>query len=203
MTSLVDRLSQYASYHRDRRNIATHLVGIPMIVLGVEALLARPSVVVQGLPLSAALAATLAGVGFYFTFDRRYGVAMAALLIVSLWIGTSLAALSTGGWLLGAAGLFLGGWVFQFVGHAFEGKKPAFVDDVVGLLIGPLFVVAELGFALGLRLDVREAIELRVGPTTQGAGSPPAHRAPDSFVTSGTRTASSSAARPGGAPSRP
>jgi uncharacterized membrane protein YGL010W len=170
MTSLVDRLSQYASYHRDRRNIATHLAGIPMIVLGVEALLARPSVVVQGLTLSAALAATLAGAGFYFALDRRYGVAMATLLAVSLWIGTRLAALSTGGWLISAAGLFLGGWVVQFVGHAFEGRKPAFVDDVVGLLIGPLFVVAEIGFALGLRDDVREAIERRVGPTTQGAG---------------------------------
>jgi uncharacterized membrane protein YGL010W len=47
----------------------------------------------------------------------------------------------------------------------FEGKKPAFVDDLVGLLVGPLFVAAELGFALGLRLPLRDAIEARVGPT--------------------------------------
>ncbi len=168
MKSLVDSLSQYAAYHRDRRNIATHLVGIPAIVLGIEALLARaslPWLAIHGWSLSLATAATLAAAAFYFALDRRYGVAMAAFLGVSLWIGTSLAALPALGWLLGAAGLFVGGWIVQFVGHAFEGRKPAFVDDLVGLLIGPLFVVAEVGFALGLREGVREEIERRVGPT--------------------------------------
>ena len=35
---------QYARYHRDRRNIATHMVGVPMIVFGVGVLLARAHV---------------------------------------------------------------------------------------------------------------------------------------------------------------
>jgi uncharacterized membrane protein YGL010W len=35
-------------------------------------------------------------------------------------------------------GLFFIGWVLQFIGHYFEGRKPAFVDDVVGLLKGHL-----------------------------------------------------------------
>ena len=50
------------------------------------------------------------------------------------------------------------GWVIQFVGHVFEGRKPAFVDDIMGLIIGPLFVVAEVGFALGLRREVLVAM---------------------------------------------
>ena len=33
MKNLVDHLSQYASYHRDSRNIVTHFIGIPLIVL--------------------------------------------------------------------------------------------------------------------------------------------------------------------------
>ena len=45
---------------------------------------------------------------------------------------------------------FLLGWTFQFVGHYFEGRKPAFVDDLAGLLVGPMFVTAEVLFALGL-----------------------------------------------------
>ncbi|MBP6318037.1 MAG: DUF962 domain-containing protein, partial [Rubrivivax sp.] len=36
----VDLLADYAAYHRDRRNIATHFVGVPMIVFGVGVLLA-------------------------------------------------------------------------------------------------------------------------------------------------------------------
>lgn len=43
MRTLTDQLSQYAEYHRDRRNIATHFVGIPLIVLAIAALLSRPA----------------------------------------------------------------------------------------------------------------------------------------------------------------
>jgi uncharacterized membrane protein YGL010W len=42
------------------------------------------------------------------------------------------------------------GWVIQFVGHYYEGRKPAFVDDITGLIIGPLFVVAEAAFLMGM-----------------------------------------------------
>jgi uncharacterized membrane protein YGL010W len=43
MKTLTDQLANYAAYHRDRRNIATHFVGIPMIVVAVATLLARPA----------------------------------------------------------------------------------------------------------------------------------------------------------------
>src|ERR1700750_625401 len=33
---------QYATYHRDRRNIATHFFGIPLIVFAIGVFLARP-----------------------------------------------------------------------------------------------------------------------------------------------------------------
>lgn len=64
-----------------------------------------------------------------------------------------------------ALALFLLGWVFQFVGHYYEGRKPAFVDDLVGLLVGPMFVVAEGLFSLGWGKSLLAEIERRVGPT--------------------------------------
>ena len=67
-------------------------------------------------------------------------------------------------WLGSGIGLFVLGWVIQFVGHYYEGRKPAFVDDVSGLIVGPLFVAAELAFLLGLRHDLKEQIEQRAGP---------------------------------------
>ena len=48
MKTLVDHLAQYAAYHRDRRNIVTHFVGIPMIVLAVTVLLSRPGLLLGG-----------------------------------------------------------------------------------------------------------------------------------------------------------
>lgn len=165
MKTLEQHLTTYAAYHRDRRNIATHFAGIPMIVLAVATLLSRPIALAGGFPLSPAVLVTALAVGFYLMLDVRFGVAMAVLLALALWPAHALAAGSTGLWLAAGGGLFVVGWVIQFVGHIFEGRKPAFVDDLIGLLVGPLFIVAEAGFALGLRRHLHRAIEDTAGPT--------------------------------------
>jgi uncharacterized membrane protein YGL010W len=165
MKNLIDHLSQYAAYHRDRRNIATHFVGIPLIVLAVAVLLSRPGLSAYGLWWSPASLTALTAMGFYLRLDLRFGGVMAALLLLCLWVGALLAEQSTAMWLAWGVGLFVLGWVIQFVGHYYEGRKPAFVDDVMGLAVGPLFVVAELGFLLGCRDEVRKAIEQRAGPS--------------------------------------
>ena len=165
MKTLVDHLGQYAEYHRDRRNILSHFIGIPMIVVAVAVLLSRPGWDIAGLWLSPALLTALAAGIFYLRLDLRFGLLMAALLGLCLWAGAALAQQSTLVWLSGGLGLFVAGWIIQFVGHYYEGRKPAFVDDLMGLVVGPLFVVAELGFLLGLRPEVQEAVEHRAGPT--------------------------------------
>ncbi len=164
-TPLIDQLANYAAYHRDRRNLATHVVGVPMIVVAVTVLLARPA---GPLGLSPAVLAALSATAFYVRLDRRYAAVMAAFLAASVAFAAWTATLTTGLWLSTGIGLFVVGWFIQFVGHAYESRKPAFMDDVVGFLIGPLFMLAEVGFALGLRDEVRIAIEERVGPTRVG-----------------------------------
>jgi uncharacterized membrane protein YGL010W len=51
------------------------------------------------------------------------------------------------------------------VGHYYEGRKPAFADDVVGLLVGPMFVVMEMLAMLGLFKGLIARIEAQAGPT--------------------------------------
>ena len=163
MNSLVEKLSQYASYHRDPRNIVTHFIGIPMIVLAVIVLLSRPYVEFEGLTLSPTLLVVFGSCIYYLKLDIRYGLTMAVLYGFGVWIGNHIALQDQSVWLSFGIGLFVVGWIFQFVGHFWEGKKPAFVDDLVGLIIGPLFVVAEAGFMLGLRKDVESAIQTKAG----------------------------------------
>jgi uncharacterized membrane protein YGL010W len=165
MSSLVDRLVSYADYHRDKRNIATHFVGIPMIVVGTQSALARIGIG----PINAAAAATGLATRYYRAIDPKYGAAMGAILTATYGAGTVLASLPLPLWAGATAGLFFGGWALQFVGHYFEGRKPAFMDDMRGLLDGPLFLVAETAFALGLSKDLREEVERRAGPTRWGA----------------------------------
>lgn len=163
MKTLVDQLSQYATYHRDRRNIVTHFVGVPMIVASLCILLSRP-VLSHELPWSTPGALISAAITLYYLrLDWRYGVVLGAYLFACLSGAQSLTVYSTAAWLGIGVGLFAVGWVIQFVGHYFEGRKPAFVDDMIGLLIGPLFVTAEAGFLLGLRKDVEDEVNARAG----------------------------------------
>ncbi|WP_122566734.1 Mpo1-like protein [Pseudomonas viridiflava] len=164
MKNLVDHLSQYAAYHRDPRNIASHFIGIPLIFVAVAVLLSRPGWPVGAVLVSPALLVAVASAWFYLRLELRLGVLMTVLLGLAVWLGQVLAAQSTWVWLGSGLGMFVVGWVIQFVGHYYEGRKPAFVDDLTGLIVGPLFVVVEAGFLLGLRGELKRAIEERAGP---------------------------------------
>lgn len=49
-----------------------------------------------------------------------------------------------------ALGLFVAGWIFQFIGHAIEGNQPAFFKNPVYLLVGPLWLLRRAAALLGL-----------------------------------------------------
>ena len=166
MRNATELLTQYAEYHRDRRNIATHLIGVPMIVFAVGVLLARPAFMLGGLALSPAWVVFALTAAWYLTRGHVViGAAVTAVVGVLLVLAHGVAYGSTAGWLAWGLGSFVVGWVIQFVGHYYEGRKPAFVDDLAGLLVGPMFVTAEVVFALGLCHPLHDEIVRRAGPT--------------------------------------
>src|SRR5690242_5222913 len=52
--------------------------------------------------------------------------------------------------------LFIGGWALQFLGHHYEGKRPALVDNIFQAFVGPMFLVAETLVASGYRADLAD-----------------------------------------------
>ncbi|MBZ9613491.1 DUF962 domain-containing protein [Rheinheimera maricola] len=165
MKTLTEHLSQYALYHRDERNILTHYVGIPLIVIAVFALLYWPLFSLANLVITPALLLFIGGMAFYLRLDLRFALAMFAFTGLCLLLAAKLAGLPLWIWLGSSVALFVVGWVLQFVGHYYEGKKPAFVDDIIGLFVGPLFIIAELAFKLGLRKPLQHDIEQAAGKT--------------------------------------
>ncbi len=166
MPAATDLMSQYAAYHRDRRNIATHFVGIPLIVFAVGALLARPSFHLGGVELvPSSLLWALTTLWYVTRGNLALGVATSLVNLLLILAALPLGHFATVAWLAWSLGTFVVGWAIQFVGHYYEGRKPAFVDDLRGLLVGPMFVVAEALFALGWGRSLAAEIESRVGPT--------------------------------------
>lgn len=166
MRNATDLLVQYAAYHRDRRNIATHFLGVPMIVFAVGVLLARTPFGLGGWSLTPAWVAYVAAAAWWLSRGTpSLGLATSAATAVLLLAAHRVSDGSTGAWLAWGVGVFALGWVIQFVGHWYEGRKPAFVDDLVGLLVGPMFVTAEAMFAAGWNRALLQEIERRAGPT--------------------------------------
>jgi len=170
MRSLSQQLANYAAYHRDRRNIATHFVGIPLIAFGIAALLARVPMGAAADVLPGAHWLVWALTAVWYLRLGRPSLTVPTIIALGGLVALAhpLGAASTSAWLTGAVGSFVVGWIFQAVGHVWEGRKPAFFDDLRGLLVGPMFVVAEVLMAAGLQPGLRERIEQNAGPLRRG-----------------------------------
>jgi uncharacterized membrane protein YGL010W len=103
---------------------------------------------------------------YYFLLDVPLALATAVasgalFYAATLAAGTGIAS----GWIWFGV-FFAGGWIFQLVGHVFEGRRPALADNLFQIFVAPIFLVAELFFALGLKRDVLEKVEARLGPSS-------------------------------------
>jgi uncharacterized membrane protein YGL010W len=158
-------LTQYAHHHRDRRNILTHSLGVPMIVFALGVLLSKPAFWLGGLPLSPAWGLFALGAAWYVTRGEALLGLATTVGIGALMLAAHTMPAGLGSGLAWGLGFFVVGWIFQFVGHYYEGRKPACADDWVGLAVGPMFVALEILSPLGLFKPLQTEIERQAGPT--------------------------------------
>ena len=162
MKSAEDQLSTYKSVHLSKKNIATHFIGVPAIIWSLTLLLSLISwpVTVAGNPFSVTPAMIFFTGVFLYYLKLHWRLSIGLFLFIvpvvysANWVAQSPHAL----WI--AIAVFVVAWVIQFVGHHYEKAKPAFVDDLNQLLIGPFFLMAEVYFALGLL----KALENKITP---------------------------------------
>ncbi|VTU40393.1 hypothetical protein H4CHR_05113 [Variovorax sp. PBS-H4] len=138
----VDRLlAHYGESHRNPTNEAIHMVAIPAIMLSIGGLLYA---------LHPWVAYAFVGASAVYYLMLRSG---SFLIGMGICIVLALAAVHAMGDLVLpiSATIFVVAWVFQFIGHKIEGKKPSFFEDLQYLWVGPLFVLSRLFLRLGIR----------------------------------------------------
>ena len=149
-----------------------------MIVFAVILALATATFTVASVAFTMAAVVSIAACAYYLRQDLAFGLAMAVVLFAMCAAASEITArTSTAGALCLALLIFTVGWALQFLGHKYEGMKPAFFDDVMQLVIGPMFVCAEVFFLLGAKRELRRSIEERVGPIVERR--PPANAPSD------------------------
>ena len=129
-------LSDYAFYHRSRGNKICHFIGIPLIIYSLFLLLRSVPLVES---ITAAEIILLLSFVYYLSLDLRLALAMFVLSFV-----LDMAAWKTADFRIGIAA-FLIGWIFQGIGHAvYEKRSPAFLRNLVHLMVGPIFLLNEV-----------------------------------------------------------
>jgi len=168
--SLEDQMSMYAAYHQDARNKATHFVGVPAIVLSLFIPLSWLRLPVGGITISGAILFAAVVLAYYGRLDSVLAVATAAVTALLLYAAELISREPTPVAVTWFAVLFGGGWALQLLGHVFEGRKPALVDNLFQIFVAPIFLCAEVFFALGYRPELREAVARRAQELRARAG---------------------------------
>lgn len=165
MKSIEEQLARYKSVHLNQKNINTHFIGVPLIVFAVTLMLSTITMEINignlistGFTINLTLAMIIFAVValYYIALHRLLAVGMLVYILINLFFAQLFS--HTEGVLYIALVLFVVGWVIQFIGHYYEKAKPAFVDDLSQFLIGPLFLMAEVYFFLGLEPTLKTDI---------------------------------------------
>ena len=138
----IDRLlAHYGESHRNPTNEAIHMVAIPAIMLSLVGLLfaLHPWAAYLFVAASLVYYATLRSPAFLIAM---LGGTVLLLAAVHAMGGLALPISAT---------IFVVAWIFQFIGHRIEGRKPSFFEDIQFLWVGPLFVLSRIFQRLGLR----------------------------------------------------
>jgi uncharacterized membrane protein YGL010W len=160
MKSIAEHMSFYEAYHKHPLNKATHFVGIPMIVFSILVALGWVSIQVSGFPVSLAMVLVVVVMGYYLALEPGLALGMAFFIFPALYFAHLAAQWPFVGSVALAVGLFVLGWIIQIIGHTvFEKRRPAFTDNLFQLIIGPIFLVAEVIYLLGFKHTLRDHVK--------------------------------------------
>ncbi|MDH5208636.1 MAG: DUF962 domain-containing protein [Burkholderiaceae bacterium] len=159
MKTLEEQMSFYLRYHRNPKNKLTHFFGVPLIMFSLFVLLGLVRVPLGDVSISASSVLALVVLAYYFRLDAVLAVAMTLFTAVLLIAANRICTLGPTVALAVFGIAFVAGWILQLVGHAFEGRRPALLDNSFQIFIAPIFLMAEVFFALGYKREVAERVE--------------------------------------------
>ena len=160
MKTVEEQLSSYKSVHFNKRNIKTHFVGVPLIVWAVTVLLSINTFSLeladQTITYTPAIIFFTLSMLYYLKLHIKLGLGMLVYTVINIYLASLVADMENAVWI--GISAFVIGWVIQFIGHIYEKAKPAFFDDIMGLAIGPLFLMSEIYFILGFEKNLEKSI---------------------------------------------
>jgi uncharacterized membrane protein YGL010W len=147
-------LDEYGESHQNPVNKAIHWVCVPLIALSLVGVLWDLPVPQAFGDISPArnwgMLFLMAAIVYYLILSPALALGMVLVtagFVLALWW---LDSFSMPLWQISVA-IFVAAWIGQFIGHAVEGKRPSFFQDLQFLMIGPLWLLSFIYRRLGIR----------------------------------------------------
>ena len=144
-------LEKYGESHRNPTNVLIHKIFVPLIMFSVIGLLWAIPVpdVLKEIPL-AYFGMVLVSISLIFYLTMGLKIFIGMVLVVAPIVYGNVLVENYAYQLQLMIGIFVFSWIMQFIGHKIEGKKPSFLEDLLFLLVGPVWVFYPIYKRLGL-----------------------------------------------------
>ena len=144
MKKINSLLDQYGESHKNSTNKLIHWICVPAIffsIVGLVSIIPFPLeiAIYEGINLSWVLLALVLVLLYYVSLSIPLSIGMLLFSIGCLFLCSKINDFNYALWAY--VGIFVISWVFQFIGHNIEGKKPSFLQDIKFLLIGPAWLM--------------------------------------------------------------
>ena len=144
MKKINSLLNQYGESHKNGTNKLIHWICVPAIffsIVGLVSIIPFPWEIniYEGINLSWALIALVLVLLYYVSLSVSLSLGMLLFSIGCIFLCSKINISMYALWIY--IGIFAFSWVFQFIGHNIEGKKPSFLQDIQFLLIGPAWLM--------------------------------------------------------------
>ena len=148
------------AYHRNIYNCATHFIGVPLILFSILIPFSFVQIIIiSGFPVTLSFLSVILICSLY-SFAKPVIGFLSIVTYLPLVIYAQKLSMSGDIFNLIFTTLlcFIGGWAFQFLGHFFEGRKPALMDNFLQIFMAPGFLVMEGIFSCGYMKNLKEEL---------------------------------------------
>lgn len=157
MKNIAEIIASYQACHKNKVNILCHFLGVPLIIFSLQLTFSTIPFSFFNNTITIAWLFIMLLLLYYVLLDRPLAI-MAMFYFIPSTLYAELITHTKANLIFLIISLFVTGWIFQFIGHFFEKKQPAFLSNIFQIFTAPLFLLAEISFFLGYRKKLKQKI---------------------------------------------